>query len=88
MKTVQYFTDEYLEQCRQFSTEQIIQFLEDFRLLHGATAVNATEEAASKLISIKMPPALLSAFRSKATLHGVPYQTMIKRLMENWLKEK
>lgn len=33
MKPVQYFSEEYLEQCKSFSTEAILQYLEDFRLM-------------------------------------------------------
>ncbi len=40
-----------------------------------------------RLISIKIPVPLLSAFKAKAKAAGVPYQTMIKRLMLAWLKE-
>ncbi len=32
-KPVQYFSDEYLEQCKSFSTEDILKYLEDFRLM-------------------------------------------------------
>lgn len=38
MRPVQYFTDEYLEQCKQMTPEQILQFLEDFRLMFAAQA--------------------------------------------------
>lgn len=38
MRPVQYFTDEYLEQCKQMTPEQILQFLEEFRLLFAAKA--------------------------------------------------
>jgi len=33
MKPVQYFSDEYLEQCKTFSTEAILEYLENFRLM-------------------------------------------------------
>ncbi len=36
MRPVQYFTDEYLAQCQQMTAQQILQFLEDFRLLFSA----------------------------------------------------
>lgn len=36
MRPVQYFTDEYLEQCKLMTPEQILQFLEEFRLLFAA----------------------------------------------------
>ena len=35
MRPVQYFTPEYLEQCRQMTPDQIIRFVDDFRRLHG-----------------------------------------------------
>ena len=61
--------------------EQILQFLEDFRNLHS---YDKTQR--SKLISIKVPENLLNAFRAKAKVSGIPYQTQIKRLMEEWLR--
>lgn len=82
MKTVQYFTKEYLEHCSKLSTGEILEFLEDFRLLHAPE--NRPER--SKLISIRVPERLLAAFRKKATFRGTAYQTQIKRLMEEWLK--
>jgi predicted DNA binding CopG/RHH family protein len=63
------------------SVEQILTFLEDFRRLHGAAA----RLGKSRLISMKVPEPLLSAFKTKARLSGVPYQTQIKRLMSDWL---
>ena len=50
MKTVQYFSDEYLRQCQDMTPDQIIRFLDDFRQLHGAET-----RSSSKLISIKVP---------------------------------
>ena len=82
MKAVQYFTDEYLEQCKQMSTAEILEFLENFRILHA----EKTEETKSQLISLKVPGSLLATFRTKARLHGVPYQTQIKMLMKEWLE--
>ena len=32
-RPVQHFTVEYLEQCKQLSPQQIVQFLEEFRLM-------------------------------------------------------
>lgn len=80
MRPVQYFTPEYLEHCRKMKPEQIVQFLEDFRQLHGPKP-----QAKSRLIRIKIPEPLLAAFRTKAELSGVPYQTQIKNLMRGWL---
>lgn len=79
MKAVQYFSDEYLEQCKSFSSEAILDYLESFRLLQQ-------RDDKSRLISIKVPESLLAAFRTKAALHQVKYQTQIKNLMAEWVK--
>lgn len=81
MRPIQYFSQEYLDQCRSLSVEQILQFLEDFRTLQAGVAAPGK----SRLISLKVPESLLSAFKTKAKLSGVPYQTQIKRLMSEWL---
>lgn len=82
MRPVQYFSEEYLAQCRKMTPEQIVSFLEDFRTLHAGASVPAK----SRLISLKVPEPLLASFRMKAQLSGVPYQTQIKRLMTDWAK--
>lgn len=38
MKAVQYFTPEYLGRCSKMSPTEILQFLEDFRLVFAAQA--------------------------------------------------
>ena len=81
MRNVQKFSDEYLEQCREMSHDDIVRFLDDFRRAHG----NVRSE--SRLISMKVPEDLLAAFRAKARLCNVPYQTQIKKLMIAWLKD-
>jgi predicted DNA binding CopG/RHH family protein len=81
MKALQKFSDEYLESCRAMTPDQIIQFLDDFRRLHG------TRPAPSKLISIKVPADLLNVFKAKATIANTPYQTQIKALMKAWVLE-
>ena len=82
MKAVQYFNDEYLQQCKAMTPEQIIGFLDEFRQLHGATT-----SSKSKLISIKIPENLLNVFKTQAALEGTPYQTQIKKLMREWITE-
>ncbi|HSG32676.1 MAG TPA: hypothetical protein VLB82_14160 [Thermodesulfobacteriota bacterium] len=82
MRPVQYLSKEYLEQCKKMTPEQIIQFLDDFRTLHGSV-----DRSKSKLISIKIPENLLNAFKTRSKLVGVPYQTQIKKLMTEWIKE-
>lgn len=79
MRPVQFFSDEYLEQCRQMKPADILRFLDEFRRLHAAP------RRKSRLISLKVPEELLEAFKAKARLHDVPYQTQIKRLMTEWL---
>ncbi|MEZ5539796.1 MAG: hypothetical protein R3E63_07585 [Pseudomonadales bacterium] len=50
MKTTQFFTDDYLQQCQKMTPAQIVQFLEEFRLLFAAHNENilATKPAASE----------------------------------------
>lgn len=79
MKTVQRFSDDYLESCQEMTPDQIIQFLDDFRRLHG------TKQAPTKLISLKVPTDLLNAFRAKSAMSGTPYQSQIKALMKAWV---
>ena len=78
-RPVQYFSDEYLEQCRRMSPEEIVAFLESFRQLQAA------KPAKSKLISLKVPEDLLEAFKLKAKANGLRYQTQIKQLMREWI---
>jgi len=82
MRPVQKFSEAYLEQCRQMSTEEIVEFLESFRLLHSEST---PKKEKSILISIKVPSSLLTAFKTKARLNDLPYQTQIKKLMKDWL---
>lgn len=81
MKALQIFSDEYLEACKELSTEEIGQFLEDFRQIHSK---KLSEK--SKLISLKVPPSLLNAFKIQCQLEDVKYQTKIKKLMMDYLK--
>ena len=78
MKTVQYFSDDYIEQCKKMSAQQIAEFLEMFRLINQPAPK-------TKLISLKVQEPLLAAFRAKCELNGKKYQTQIKTLMEEWL---
>ena len=61
--------------------EQIVRFLDDFRTLHD----RQLRHSKSRLISLKVPEPLLEAFKTKAGLSGIPYQTQIKRLMSRWI---
>jgi hypothetical protein len=59
----------------------IVEFLHMFQELTDPRAQHP-----SKLISVKVPEPLLAAFKFKARQKNVPYQTMIKRLMVEWLR--
>lgn len=78
-KPVQYFTKEYLKRCAELTPDQIIEFLENYRNL----VANVPEKC--QLISMKIEPSLLNAFKQKASLEGIPYQTKIKQLMREWI---
>jgi hypothetical protein len=80
MRPVQYFSSDYLEHCRAMTADQIVRFLDDFRRLQAPQ-----RPAKSRLISLKVPEPLLDAFKTEARLRGTPYQTLIKRLMTDWL---
>lgn len=76
---VQYFTKEYLGRCSHLTPDQIIEFLENYRNLMGKVPEKC------QLISLKIEPSLLNAFKQKAILEGCRYQTKIKELMRDWL---
>lgn len=82
MKTLQFFSSEYLQQCKSMRADEIVEFLENFRLLH------AGDLGKSRLISVKIPERLLEAFKHKARRDGVPYQSKIKQLMHAWLASR
>jgi hypothetical protein len=85
-----------LEQCKSIKPEQIVEFLENFKLLHsrGRTQVDQKQSppeppfGKSVLISLKVPEKILSAFKLRAQLEEVPYQTQIKKLMLEWLRNR
>jgi predicted DNA binding CopG/RHH family protein len=81
MRPVQYFSDEYLEQCKSFSTESILEYLENFRLMQQP--VDKT-----RLISLKVPESLLASFKAKSGLNQLKYQTQIKKLMADWVNNQ
>lgn len=78
-KPIQYFNKEYVKRSRELTPDQILEFLDDFQKLMSETPEK------SQLISLKIEPSLLRAFKMKSQLSGVPYQTQIKKLMKDWL---
>lgn len=79
MKAIQYFNDEILETCRQFSVKEILEFLKNFQTLS-----QSSKKVKTKAISIKIEEDLLQLFRQKAKLENQPYQTKIKDLMRKY----
>lgn len=79
MKTVQYFTDEYLKNCRKISLEERFRYLEEFKQIAYSEKKNKT-----KLISIKIETDLLNLFKIKTSLEKQRYQTKIKELMREY----
>lgn len=69
------------------TSDEIAQFLDDFRLLHGGESESGEK---SKLVSFEIPQILLDTFITKTELHNQRYQTKIKELMTDWVlgKEK
>ena len=62
------------------TAEQKLEFLENYTKL----VYEVPEKC--QLISLKIEPSLLNAFKRKAALENIPYQTLIKKLMRDWLK--
>ena len=79
MKVVQKFSDEYLIHCQKLKTDEVLQFLDDFRKLISL------QPSKRKLISLKVPIYLLDTFRTQSENMGLKYQTLIQQLMEDWV---
>lgn len=77
---IQKYSQEYVEWSRRLTPTQRMQFVDDFMKLAAAKPVGP-----SKLISLKISPELLKAFRRRCELEGIAYQTQIKKLMQAWL---
>jgi uncharacterized protein (DUF4415 family) len=78
VRPVQRFSSEYLEHARRIRKEEVLEYLDNFRLLHA-------QGQPSRLISMKVPEPLLAAFRARCRADGVRYQTRIKQLMRSWV---
>ncbi len=79
-RPIQTFTDEYLEGCRNLSTEQILRFLDNYRRLHAPDLEN------DRQINLSVSEELLATFKFKAEASGTRYQTKIKELMQEWVE--
>jgi predicted DNA binding CopG/RHH family protein len=85
MKPIQFFTDDYLEISRKSSPTQIATFLDDYRTLHAAAELRV-DRGPTKLISIRLPVKILSELKALSKVKQVPYQTLMKQLIEKGLK--
>ncbi len=79
MKTLQKFSDEYLQRCKKLSIEERLDFIENYKL------AISDEPSPLRSIRIKIPDYLLIAFKQRANLEGVTYETKIKELMKQWI---
>jgi predicted DNA binding CopG/RHH family protein len=82
-KALQKFDPAKLKDALRLSPTEAVEFLENFRVL----AASGGKRGKSKLISIKIPEALLVAFKSRAQSLDRPYQSLIKELMWEWLRK-
>lgn len=48
MKTIQFFTTEYLDECKKIDILEILKFLEDFRILFGEENLNSIQNKDKK----------------------------------------
>jgi len=84
MRPTQYFTDEYLQSTRKSTPTQIAKFLDDYRILHGNAKLEVTRKK-TKLISIRLTVDILSDLKSLSKRRQIPYQTLMKQLLEQGL---
>jgi len=79
-RAIQYFNQEYLNECSKMKPQHIIEFLENF-----SKATTSPPKQTQKLISMRVPEDLLLLFKHRSKLEGIPYQSLIKKLMRNHL---
>jgi predicted DNA binding CopG/RHH family protein len=88
-RPVHYFTKEYLESVKDATPTQIVRYLEESkRIYYAGLKDNAEKQEASTLINIRIPTDLLDAFKATAELHNTKYQTLIKKLMRDYIGGK
>ena len=78
-KALQKFSDEYLEQCKKLTSEEICQFLSDHQELMAGV------EEKTVLISIRIPKNILEMVKQKSQLSRKKYQSQIVELLRNWV---
>ena len=78
MKAVQYFTDEYLEQCRGASPEAILEYLESFRLMF-------IQESEDDCLKLDLPASLIHRLHIKCEQEEGDVSSVVEGLIEAWL---
>lgn len=81
-RALQLFSDQYLRESKRLSPTQVVRFIEEYQRIRASQ-----DKPQSTLISLRVESRLLAAFRTPAKLEGIPYQTKIKYLMEEWIKQ-
>jgi len=56
MRPVQYFSDDYLENCRKLSPDQVLRFLDEFAQLHGPALLAEREREIQRLTEVLAHP--------------------------------
>lgn len=87
MRPIQYFSDEYLKVSQKMTTREIFDFLENFQHLVAKNKTNFVKDK-SILISLKVPENLLNDFKGRCERSGLKYQSQIKKLMVEWLRNR
>lgn len=91
MDKIWVFTENYLKSCSKMKPLDVLNYLEDYKKTLKFELekydFKENEKIKSILISIKIPEDLLAEFKATCIKKGLKYQTQIKALMINWLKE-
>lgn len=66
----------------KLSPEEVIQFMDDF------SKVVTNQDQPTKLISLRVPENVLKVFKAEAQRKGFKYQSLIVRLMREWIAKE
>ena len=81
MKAVQYFSDEYLEQCRGASPEAILEYLENFRLM-------LAQEPEKERLKLNLSAPLIHRLQIQCEREGEEASAVVEGLIEAWLSTR
>jgi len=82
-RPIQYFSKDYLESVRHSTPDQVLDFLDQFMRLNNPGAIG---QSRMRLISLRMPEPLLAKIKARAKKEKVPYQKLIRDMLERELK--